>query len=126
MSGDGKEQQENTPVVFPCVKEGVPRVWLAGPHILTPSFAETPISVRFIRIRFHNARQIQARGSPSSLKPAGAGAGAAMYGTKAQIANAGSSSCLFSATAAICVIGACLRARFPSMPHFCRGNGAPS
>jgi hypothetical protein len=30
----------------------------------------------------------------------------------------------FGATGAICVIGACLRARLPSVAHFCPGCGA--
>jgi hypothetical protein len=37
MRRDCEEQQENTPEAFPSVEEGVPRVWLAGSHILTPS-----------------------------------------------------------------------------------------
>jgi hypothetical protein len=37
MRRDCEQQQENTPEAFPSVEQGVPR-WLAGSHILTPSF----------------------------------------------------------------------------------------
>jgi len=66
---------------------------------------------------------------------ASAGSGAEIYGTTAQIANAAGVAATGAAfwpskppssarLALFASLGACLRARLPSVTHFCRGRGA--
>jgi hypothetical protein len=60
-----KEQQENTPVAFAIVKEGVPCLWVGGFQIFAPSFAETLLSAVLSEFIFRILAKFQLAGPES-------------------------------------------------------------